>query len=63
MNTTYCAAKWSIIIEITGNKPATDLGPTNPTHTVAKVAGIEDHQVFLPIILPVCMSVKLGLSY
>jgi hypothetical protein len=64
MKTPYCAAKWSIIIEMTRNKPATDLDPTNPTHTVAKVNGIEDRQGFLPTILPVvCMSVKLGLSY
>jgi len=49
---------------MTRNKPATDLDPTNPTHTVAKVTGIEDRQGFLPTILPVvCMSVKLGLSY
>jgi len=64
MNTPYCAAKWSIIIEMTLNKPATDLGPINPTHTVVKVTGPKDRQVFLPIVLPVvCMSVKLGLSY
>ena len=64
MNTPYCAAKWSIIIEMTRNKPETDLGPIYPTHTVAKVTGTKDRQIFLPIVLTVvCMCVKLGLSY